>query len=55
METKEVIMEKEKETKNKIRFSEVITEDQLPILGTLYIPKYIAKKTEKIKVIIEEA
>jgi len=51
----EVIFERERETKNTIRFAEVIT-DSPPRIGTLYIQKWTVKQLgspTKVKVILE--
>jgi len=49
-------MYKEKETKNTVRYQEVVS-DQPPIIGTLYIQKYAIKRIgdpDRIKVTIEK-
>ena len=54
MKTKTLMFEFEKETKNKIRYTEITDGETPPIIQTLYIPKWYAKGNEKIKVTIEE-
>lgn len=45
----------EKETKNTIRFSEDERDGQPPLVGSLYLAKFFANGTEKVKVTIEAA
>ena len=45
--------ERAKETKNTVKFTEVQTEGQAPIIGTLYVQKWIAGTATKLKVTIE--
>lgn len=54
MKTRELIFEKEKETKNKIRFKEVSNGETPPLVETLYIPKWYVGDVSKIKVTVEE-
>jgi len=54
MKAKEIYFEYEKETKNKIRYTEESDGDAPPIIQTLYIPKWYAKGTKRIKVTLEE-
>lgn len=35
---------KEKDTKNTVRFTEVLAEGEPPAIGTLYVPKYTLSK-----------
>ena len=54
MEKLELVFEQEKETKNTVRYQEVA--DDEPVVGTLYVQKWAAKKlgnTTKIKLTIE--
>ena len=51
--TKTAHFEREKETKNTVKFTEVQTEGQAPIIGTLYVQKWIAGSATKLKVTIE--
>jgi hypothetical protein len=39
METRELIFELNKETKNTVRFSEVVSEGNEPVIGELYVRK----------------
>ena len=53
----EVNFEKEKETKNTVKYSEVPEEGQPPIVGTLYVQKWFAGSANNVKItlsIIEE-
>jgi hypothetical protein len=53
----EIELEKERETKNTIRYAE-IEGDKPPIIGTLYLQKFAVKRLEdpgKIRVTIEAA
>lgn len=52
------VLEPEKETKNTFRFTEVAQEGEPPVLGTLYIPKWVLSRLghpETVKVTIEKA
>ena len=51
--TKTAHFERLKETKNSLKFTEVQTEGQAPIIGTLYVQKWIAGTATKLKVTIE--
>lgn len=44
---------REKETKNTVKFAEVQTQGQAPIVGTLYLQKWFAQGTTSLKVTIE--
>jgi hypothetical protein len=39
METRELIFELNKETKNTVRFSEMVSEGSEPVIGELYVRK----------------
>ena len=45
---------KEKETKNTVRFQEVLEEGKPPIIGTLYLQKWFAGEAETINISIEK-
>ena len=45
--------EREKETKNTVKFTEVQTPGQAPIIGALYVQKWAAGDATKLKVTIE--
>lgn len=54
----EIIMRSEKVTKNTIRFTEIVGENESPKIGTLYIPKTTLgvlgwKNGDKIKICLE--
>lgn len=44
---------KEKDTKNTVKFAEVQTQGEAPIVGTLYVQKWIAGDARSLKVTIE--
>jgi len=50
---KEVLFQKEKPTKNMVRFSEITDNDQPPFVRTIYVPKSWVGDKEKIKVTYE--
>lgn len=50
---KVVIFEKEKETKNMVRFSEVTEDGTAPFVRTVYIPKYWIGQNTKVKITYE--
>ncbi len=45
---------KEKETKNTVRYQEVVEEGKPPIIGTLYLQKWFAGETETINITVEK-
>ena len=51
--TKTVQFQKEKDTKNTVKFAEVQTQGQAPIVGTLYVQKWYAGATQNLKVTVE--
>lgn len=51
--TKSIQLQKEKETKNTVKFAEVQTQGEPPIIGTLYLQKWFAGDATKLKVAIE--
>ena len=53
MEKKELYFKLEKETKNKRRYTEISNGDPI-ILQTIYIPKWFAGTSNKIKITIED-
>jgi hypothetical protein len=50
---KEILFQREKSTKNMVRFSEVIEEGQPPFVRTVYVPKYWIGEKDKVKVTYE--
>lgn len=52
-QTKTVLFQREKDTKNTVKFAEVQTQGQAPIVGTLYLQKWFAQGTTSLKVTIE--
>ena len=44
---------REKETKNTVKFAEVQTQGEAPIIGTLYVQKWFAGDTTNLKVTVE--
>jgi hypothetical protein len=51
--TKTVQFEKEKDTKNTVKFAEVQTQGEAPIIGSLYVQKWFAGDATKVKVTVE--
>ncbi|MEP4484217.1 MAG: hypothetical protein ABJ013_01200 [Halioglobus sp.] len=44
----------EKETKNSVRYKELPPEGEAPIVGSLYVQKWFAGKTQTLEVTIEK-
>jgi len=44
---------KEKSTKNTVKFTEVQTQGEAPVVGTLYVQKFFAGDATKLQVTIE--
>ena len=51
--TKTVQFTKEKGTKNTVKFAEVQTQGEAPIVGTLYVQKWFAGDATNLKVTVE--
>ena len=51
--TKTIQFTKEKSTKNTVKFTEVQTQGEAPIVGTLYVQKWFAGDAANLKVTIE--
>jgi len=51
--SKTVTFAREKETKNTVKFSEVQTQGEAPIVGTLYVQKWFAGDSTSLKVTVE--
>ena len=51
--TKTIQFTKEKNTKNTVKFTEVQTQGEAQIVGTLYVQKWFAGDFNKLKVTIE--
>ncbi len=51
--TKTIQLQKEKDTKNTVKFAEVQTQGEPPIIGTLYVQKWFAGEAASIKLTIE--
>lgn len=49
----EAVFEKEKETKNSVRFQEVPAKGKAPIIGSLYVQKHVVMDAEKLKITLE--
>jgi len=49
-----VRFEREKETKNTVRYQEVTDQGKPPIIGTLYLQKWFAADTNTITITIEK-
>ena len=52
MSSQVIKFEIEKETKNSVRYKEIPTEGQAPIVGSLYVQKWFAGGTKNIEVTI---
>ena len=52
-ESKSVNFNREKETKNTVKFAEVQAQGEAPIIGTLYVQKFFAGDATKLKVTVE--
>jgi len=55
MEKTELTFEREKETKNTIRYQERPDPGNPPVVGTLYVQKWAVGEAQALKVTIEEA
>ena len=51
--TRTIQMTKEKDTKNTVKFTEVQSPGEPPIIGTLYVQKWAAADAVNLKVTIE--
>jgi hypothetical protein len=51
--TKTIEFEKEKDTKNTVRFAEVQAQGEPPIIGTLYVQKWFVGDATSLRVTIE--
>ena len=51
--TKTIQFTKEKNTKNTVKFTEVQTQGEAPIVGALYVQKWFARDAANLKVTIE--
>ena len=49
----ELVFEREKETKNTVRFQEV-AKDRPPLIGSLYVAKWWAGAATTLKVVVEK-
>jgi hypothetical protein len=50
-----IVFEKEKETKNTIKYAERPNPGKPPVIGTLYVQKWFASDRETIEIEIPEA
>ena len=50
---KSIQMKKEKDTKNTVKFAEVQTQGEAPIIGTLYVQKWFVGDATDLKVTVE--
>lgn len=50
---KEILFQREKSTKNMVRFSEIVEDGQPPFVRTIYVPKYWIGEKDKVKVTYE--
>lgn len=53
MTEKTATFKKEKETKNTIKFTEVPAAGQPPIMGTLYLQKWVAGDAEEVTITVK--
>ena len=51
--TKTIQLQKEKDTKNTVKFAEVQNQGEPPIIGTLYVQKWYAGDATNLKVTVE--
>ncbi len=51
--TRTIQLTREKETKNTVKFAEVQTPGEAPVVGTLYLQKWAAGDAKGLKVTIE--
>lgn len=51
--SKAVTFSREKETKNTVKFTEVQTQGEAPIIGTLYVQKWFTGNATTLKVTVE--
>ena len=51
--TKTIEFQKEKDTRNTVKFAEVQTQGEAPIVGTLYVQKWFVGDANRLKVTIE--
>ena len=52
--TMKIRFEREKETKNTVRFREIAEEGKPPIIGTLYLQKWFAGDSSELAITIEK-
>ena len=52
--TMKVNFKKEKETKNTVRYQEVVEEGKPPVIGTLYLQKWFAGDSAELTITIEK-
>ena len=51
--TKTIQFQKEKDTKNTVKFAEVQTQGEAPIIGSLYVQKWFAGDGTNLKFTVE--
>ena len=51
--TKTIEFQKEKDTKNTVKFAEVQTQGEAPVVGTLYVQKWFVGDANRLKVTID--
>ena len=51
--SKTVQFQKEKDTKNTVKFAEAQSQGEAPIIGALYVQKWFAGEATKLKVTVE--
>ena len=53
MPEKTLIFSREKETKNTVKFAEVPTEGEAPVIGSLYVQRWFARDATNVRLTIE--
>ena len=51
--TRTLIFSREKDTKNTVKFAEVPTEGEAPVIGSLYVQKWFAAGASNVRLTIE--
>jgi hypothetical protein len=51
--TKHIVLTKDRDTKNTVKFTEVPTEGQAPVIGTLYVQRWFAGNANNVRLTLE--
>jgi hypothetical protein len=51
--TKAAVFTRDRETKNTVKFTEVPVQGEAPIVGTLYVQKWVAGAANNVKLTLE--